>query len=99
MIPKVVDNPIDLFDHGLGQHLYFHSNLDCSDRAARYQISSIQDCLFSWDDLAESAVTTASFHTLALVLHIQHALSQPYAFGQCFGTVNGQEVFVQLHGY
>jgi len=57
LIAKIVNDPIDLFDHCLRQNLDFDADLYRGNRSSRYQVAAIGDSGFAGNDFSESAVT------------------------------------------
>lgn len=70
LISKIVNHPVDLFDHGLGKDFYLDANLYSRDSASRYTEALINYGCLSRYDFSERPIATSSRDTMPLILDV-----------------------------
>src|ERR1035438_1923039 len=89
LIPEIVNDPIYLLDHRLGQELDFHPDFHCCDWASSNLVFGINDRGLTWYEFSERRVPASGHNTSALILCVQNTVfSLDCGFDQLWRTVD-----------
>jgi len=92
LISKVVDHPVDLLNHCLGQNFNLHSNFECRNSATRDCISLVSNRFFAWNDFAESAVAASRSNSLESIGDVQDQNTPINSRAKLGGSLNRYKV-------
>jgi hypothetical protein len=100
LIPKIIDDAIDLLDHRFGQHFYLDTDLHGCDGTTGHQISGIDDWSLARNNLPEGPIAAPGSDATAFVLYVEDAVFPVHhSVDQFWRSVDRYEVFVQMHRY
>ncbi len=98
LVPKIIDHPIDLLDHGFREYLHLDANLNGCDWSSSNLIAAIKDWCFAWDNFAKRSITAASDDAAASILNVQYAiLASDNCFNKPGRPVNCDQIFIKVH--
>jgi hypothetical protein len=99
-VSKIVDYAINLFDHGLRQHLHFNADLDRGNRPTRHQVARINDRSSARNDLTKgpSPRRAATPRRLFCTFRTQPLRLMAASFS-LRRTADRDKVFIEMHGH
>jgi hypothetical protein len=100
LIPQVIDDAIDLLNHGLGQHLHLDPDLHGRYRTPRHEVTRIRDRRLAGNDFSECSVATSRSNTMSLVLRVQNTvLAIDHGISELRRAIDGNKIFVKMCCY